>query len=718
MPKKHSKSNLNKININTETFFVKKRDGRRQKFSQEKINLAIQKAGSATLEFNEKKAAFLAQKVILNLLERNKKTFNIEEVQDVVEDVLMSSKYKKTARAYILYRDQHRILREMNAQNSIDLIDQYTSKSNWLVKENSNMDYSLQGLNNHIASEISRTYWLNNLYPKEIRDAHINADFHLHDLNTLAIYCVGWDLFDLLCEGFHGVPGKVSSLPPKHFRTALGQVVNFIYTMQGEAAGAQALSNFDTLLAPFIRYDNLSYEEIKQCIQEFIFNMNVPTRVGFQTPFSNITLDLLVSPNFKDTPVVIGGKMQKETYSEFQNEMNIFNKAFFEVMAKGDAAGRVFSFPIPTVNITKDFDFEDENLNGLWEITAKYGVPYFSNFMNSDMKPEDARSMCCRLRLDLNELTRRGGGLFGANALTGSIGVVTINMPRLGYLSKDVAEFKERLKKMMILSKESLETKRKVIEDFTEKNLYPYTKFYLRNIKNNFGKYWVNHFSTIGLIGLNEAAENLLGLDIGTEKGNAFAEEILTFMREILVAFQEETGNLYNLEATPAEGVTYRLAKKDTEMYPLIKTANQGDGTPFYTNSSQLPVYYTDDIFKSLDLQDKLQTLYTGGTVIHLFLGEQIHDIKVVPSLVKKICMNYRLPYFSITPTFSVCDSCGYLPGEHKVCKTCNKNCETYSRVVGFLRPVYLWNDAKKNEFTKRKMFSIGEVKITNQIKK
>jgi ribonucleoside-triphosphate reductase len=710
MPQKNSKNksrnNLNKININTETFFVKKRDGRRQKFSQEKINIAIQKAGSATGEYNEKKAAFLAQKVILNLLERNKKTFSIEEVQDVVEDVLMSSKYKKTARAYILYRDQHRILREMNAQNSIDLIDQYTSKNNWLVKENSNMDYSLQGLNNHIASEISRTYWLNNLYPKEIRDAHLNADFHLHDLNTLAIYCVGWDLFDLLCEGFHGVPGKVSSLPPKHFRTALGQVVNFIYTMQGEAAGAQALSNFDTLLAPFIRYDKLNYEEVKQSLQEFIFNMNVPTRVGFQTPFSNITLDLLVSPNFKDTPVIIGGKIQDKTYSDFQDEMNIFNKAFFEVMAKGDASGRVFSFPIPTVNITKDFDFENANLKGLWDITAKYGVPYFSNFMNSDMKPEDARSMCCRLRLDLNELTRRGGGLFGANALTGSIGVVTINMPRLGYLSRDKEEFKSRLKDMMCLAKESLEIKRKVIEDFTDKNLYPYTKFYLRNIKNNFGKYWVNHFSTIGLIGLNEAAENLLGVDIGTERGNLFAEEILTFMREILVDFQEETGNLYNLEATPAEGVTYRLAKKDTELYPLIKTASQNDGIPFYSNSSQLPVFYTDDIFLSLNLQDKLQTLYTGGTVIHLFLGEQIHDSQVVANLVKRICTNYRLPYFSITPTFSVCDSCGYLSGEHKICNTCKKDCEVYSRVVGFLRPVHLWNDAKKNEFTKRKMFS------------
>jgi ribonucleoside-triphosphate reductase len=656
----------------------------------------------------------LTQKVILNLLEKNKKTFNIEEVQDLVEDTLMSSKYRSTAKAYILYRDQHRILREMKAESSIDLINQYTSKNDWQVKENSNMDYSLQGLNNYIASEVSKVYWLNNLYPKEIREAHLNADFHIHDLNTLAVYCVGWDLFDLLKEGFHGVKGKVASAPARHFRTALGQIVNFVYTMQGEAAGAIALSNFDTLLAPFIRYDNLSFSEVKQAIQEFIFNMNVPTRVGFQTPFSNVTLDLLVSPNFKDMPVVIGGEFKKENYSDFQSEMNIFNKAFFEVLHKGDASGRVFSFPIPTVNIGKDFDFENENLNGLWEITAKYGIPYFSNFMNSDMKPEDARSMCCRLRLDLNELSRRGGGLFGANALTGSMGVVTINMPRLGYLSKNVEEFKIKLKEKMILAKESLEIKRKVIEDLTDKNLYPYTKFYLRNIKNNFGKYWVNHFSTIGLVGLNEAAENLLGVDLGTEKGNLFAEDILVFMREVLVEFQEETGNMYNLEATPAEGVTYRLSKKDTELYPLIKTANQGDGTPFYTNSSQLPVSYTDDIFENLGKQDKLQTLYTGGTVIHLFLGEQIHDKKMVPALVKKICENYHLPYFSLTPTFSVCVKCGYLSGEHKSCEKCGEECEVYSRIVGYLRPVHLWNDAKRNEFSKRSTFNLPTKKVLN----
>jgi ribonucleoside-triphosphate reductase len=436
--------------------------------------------------------------------------------------------------------------------------------------------------------------------------------------------------------------------------------------------------------------------------------MNVPTRVGFQTPFSNITLDLTVSPNFKNSSVVIGGKVQKETYKDFQHEMNIFNKALFEVMSEGDASGRVFSFPIPTVNITNDFDWNNPDLEGLWKITAKYGVPYFSNFVNSDMKPEDARSMCCRLRLDLNELSRRGGGLFGANALTGSVGVVTINLPRLGYTSNSVEEFKEKLQKLMNLAKESLEIKRNILENLTDKNLYPYTKFYLRNIKNIHGSYWKNHFSTIGIVGLNEASLNLLDVDLGSVKGQKFGEEILTFMREILVSFQEETGNLYNLEATPAEGTSYRLAKKDRELFPDIKVANE-IGEPFYTNSSQLPVSYTDDIFENLDLQDKLQALYTGGTVIHLFVGEEISDIQSVPNLVKKICENYKLPYFSITPTFSVCPSCGYKAGRHDECKICNKECEVYSRVVGFLRPVKQWNDGKKNEFSVRKTFNLSK---------
>jgi len=697
--------------LNNKKFYVVKRDGRKQLFNESKIINAIKKAGESTNEFDGDKANEITTKVldILNF-EKRENFPTVEEIQDIVESCLMK-KFPKTAKAYIIYRDQHRALREMIDSSHVHLVDQYIKKLDWQVKENSNMDFSLQGLNNYLASEISKVYWLNSIYPKNIREAYIKGDFHIHDLGSISVYCVGWDLLDLLIEGFKGVSGKVESKPPKHFRTALGQIVNFMYTLQGEAAGAIAFSNFDTLLAPFIRYDNLSYKEVKQALQEFIFNMNVPTRVGFQTPFSNITLDLTVSPNFKNSPVIIGGKPQNETYGDFQEEMNTFNKVLFEVMYEGDAKGRVFSFPIPNVNITKAFDWENKDLEGLWKITAKYGVPSFSNFINSDMRPEDTRSMCCRLRLDLNELSRRGGGLFGANALTGSIGVVTINLPRLGYTSSSVKEFKEKLKDLMNLAKESLEIKRKMLENLTDKNLYPYTKFYLRNIKTIHGSYWKNHFSTIGIVGLNEASLNLFGVNLGNEKGKEFAEEILTFMREILISYQEETGNLYNLEATPAEGTSYRLAKKDKEFFPEIKVANE-TGEPYYTNSSQLPVSYTDDIFESLDLQDKLQTLYTGGTVIHLFIGEEISNINSVPNLVKKICENYKLPYFTITPTFSVCPSCGYKAGRHDTCDTCDNECEIYSRVVGFLRPIKQWNDGKKNEFENRKTFNMPEAKV------
>ena len=697
--------------LNNKKYYVTKRDGRKQIFDEQKITNAIKKAGESTKEFNESEAKKIADKVFSALkLEKRKVPPTVEEIQDVVEKCLMH-KFPITAKAYILYRDQHRALRELVNGSHVELVDQYIKKLDWQVKENSNMGFSLQGLNNYLASEISKVYWLNSIYPEHIRKPYLNGDLHLHDLGSISVYCVGWDLFDLLVQGFKGVSGKVESKPPKHFRTALGQIVNFMYTMQGEAAGAIAFSNFDTLLAPFIRYDNLSYKEVKQAMQEFIFNMNVPTRVGFQTPFSNITLDLTVSPNFKDSSIIIGGKVQKETYKEFQEEMNTFNKALFEVMYEGDASGRVFSFPIPTVNVTKDFDWENKDLEGLWKITAKYGVPYFSNFVNSDMKPEDARSMCCRLRLDLNELTRRGGGLFGANALTGSVGVVTINLPRLGYTSSNVAEFKKKLRDLMDIARESLEIKRKILETLTDKDLYPYTKFYLRNIKALHGSYWKNHFSTIGIVGLNEAAENLLGVNLGDKKGNKFAEEILTFMREILISYQEETGNLYNLEATPAEGTSYRLAKKDKQLFPEIKTANEA-GEPYYTNSSQLPVSYTNDSFESLDLQDKLQTLYAGGTVIHLFIGEEISNTKSVPNLVKKICETYRLPYFSITPTFSVCPECGYKAGRHDTCKSCEKECEVYSRVVGFLRPVKQWNDGKKNEFENRRTYKMHPIEL------
>jgi len=470
------------------------------------------------------------------------------------------------------------------------------------------MSFSLQGLNNYISSKVSKMYWLNKIYPAEIRNAHIEGDFHIHDLGILSVYCVGWDLFDLLSEGFKGAAGKIESKPAKHFRSALGQIVNFFYTLQGEAAGAQAFSNFDTFLAPFIRYDNLSYKEVKQALQEFLFNLNVPTRVGFQTPFTNITLDLRSLEYLKNQPVVFGGTPQKETYGDFEEEMMLFNKAFLEVMLEGDAKGRVFTFPIPTYNITGDFDWDAEFLNTLWEITAKYGIPYFSNFVNSDMKPEDARSMCCRLRLDTRKLEKRGGGLFGANPLTGSIGVVSINMPRLGYFSKDENEFFERLDMLMQLAKNSLEMKRRILEKLTGQGLYPYTKYYLRNIKKRFGAYWKNHFSTIGLVGLNEACLNLLGVTIGDREGKEFGLKVLEFMKNKLIEFQEETGNNYNLEATPAEGTSYRLAMIDKKKYPDIVCANEqafrNGAEPFYTNSSQLPVNYTDDIFEALDLSE------------------------------------------------------------------------------------------------------------------
>ena len=588
---------------------------------------------------------------------------------------------------------------ESDRDSNLNLVDAYLKQLDWKVNENSNMSYSIQGLNNYIASEISKQYWLNRIYPENIKNAHINGDIHIHDLNIISVYCVGWDLKDLLSEGFTGVKGKVESAPAKHFRTALGQIVNFMYTMQGEAAGAQAFSNFDTLLAPFIRYDNLDYKQVKQAIQEFVFNMNVPTRVGFQTPFTNITMDLNVPSYYAEQPVIIGGELQEATYKEFQKEMDMLNKAFFEVMMDGDNSGRVFTFPIPTYNITKDFDWDNENIKGLWEMAAKYGIPYFSNFINSDMSPEDARSMCCRLRIDNRELEYRGGGLFGSNPLTGSIGVVTINLPKIAEVSKTKVEFLERLAQKMEFAKDSLEIKRKLLEDLTDKDLYPYTKFYLRDIKARFGVYWKNHFSTIGLIGMNEACLNLFGENIGSLQGKQFAVEVMDYMRAKIVEFQKETGNNYNLEATPGEGTSYRLAKLDKDKYP------------YYTNSTQLPVNYTDDIFEVLDHQDDVQTKYTGGTVVHIYAGERIQSIKTMKNLVKKICNNYHLPYFTFSPTFSTCPNHGYVAGEHYTCPECGASCEVYSRVVGYIRPVQQWNKGKKQEFLDRQEFKIGECK-------
>ena len=689
---------------------IKKRDGRTAKFDRKKIEKAIEKAGLETGEFDAAQAVELTDKVLGVLETRNQKRLpSVEDIQDIVEDALIDSKFKKTAKAYIIYRDQHKKLREITSNIHVDLIDKYLGNLDWKVNENSNMGYSLQGLNNYISAEITKTYWLDKIYTSKIGKAHKEGDLHIHDLNLLSVYCVGWDLTDLLQEGFTGVAGKVASKPAKHFRSALGQVVNFFYTLQGEAAGAQAFSDFDTLLAPFIRADKLSYEEVKQAIQEFVFNVNVPTRVGFQTPFTNITLDLECPKHMADNPVIIGGEMQDTTYGEYQEEINMLNKALLEVLSEGDANGRVFTFPIPTVNITKDFNWDNPVIESLWEASAKYGIPYFSNFINSDMDPEDARSMCCRLRIDNRQLEYRGGGLFGSNPMTGSVGVVTINLPRLALKSKNEKEFFKGLAELMDMAKDSLETKRKVLERLTDANLYPYTKFYLRNIKQRFNQYWKNHFSTIGLIGTNEAALNLLGVDIGTEKGKAFAEKTLDFMRDRLVEYQKETGNNYNLEATPAEGTTYRLAQLDKASFPDRAHFANGIGAevkcPFYTNSSHLPVNYTDDLFELMDLQDNLQTKYTGGTVIHFFLGERMDDPQTLKKLVKTICENYKLPYFTFSPSFSICKNHGYIVGEHPECPNCGESTEVYSRVVGFLRPVSQWNKGKQAEFEMREHY-------------
>ena len=657
---------------------VRKRDGSVVPFNEEKIAEAIWKAAKAVGGTDRDKSVFLARE-ITQLIEENLEDIPcVEDIQDLVEKTLIEKGHAKVAKAYILYRKSHDELRNVKGLfDSIEAVDDYLGLNDWMVKENSNMDFSLQGLNNYIATKIITNYWVRRIYPEAIRNAHENAEIHIHDLGTLGAYCVGWDLKDLLLVGFRGVSGKVASKPPKHLRTALGQIVNFFYTLQGETAGAQAFSNFDTLLAPFIRYDNLEYKEVKQAMQEFLFNLAVPTRVGFQTPFTNITLDLKVPSYMKDEKVIVGGKPQKETYSEFENEIKTINKAFAECMIEGDADGRLFTFPIPTYNITKDFDWENPEYEPIWEMTAKYGIPYFSNFVNSDMNPEDARSMCCRLRLDQKELRRRGGGLFGANPQTGSIGVVTINLPRIGFVSGDEKDFFSRLGSLMELAKESLEIKRKAVEKFTEGGLYPYSRFYLNSVKKRFDQYWKNHFSTIGLLGMNEAIVNFMpGENITTEKGKDFSVRVLEFMRGKLEEFQIETGNIYNLEATPGESTAYRFAREDKKRFGRIIVANdravrEKTAKPYYTNSSQLPVNYTSDIFEALELQDELQTLYTGGTVLHIFVGEKLSKDSV-KQIVRKVSQNFKLPYFTITPTFSICPIHGYIPGDHEYCPKCD----------------------------------------------
>jgi len=677
---------------------IRKRDDRIVDFDQEKITSAVFNSMQAVNEGSQELAERISDQIVQFLNERfhERSIPAVEEIQDIVEEILMSNKMFKVARAYIIYRDQHSKMREIKSMvNSDELMESYLKKVDWRVKENSNMDYSLQGLNNYVASTISSHYWLNKIYPPNIRDAHVNGDFHIHDLQLLSAYCCGWDLKDLLIRGFGGVTGKVESSPAKHFGTALGQLVNFFYTLQGESAGAQAISGFDTFLAPFIKFDNLEYKEVKQQLQVFLFNMNVPTRVGFQTPFTNITLDLFIPENLADEPVIIGGKPQREKYGEFQKEMDMFNEALVEVMLEGDNRGRVFSFPIPTYNVTKNWEWESPIIDRIMEMTAKYGIPYFSNYVNSDMKPEDARSMCCRLRLDNRELRKRGGGLFGANPLTGSVGVVTLNMARLGYVAKDKEDFFEKVAKLMDLARESLKIKRDILEKFTEGGLYPYTRYYLSTVKERFGYYWKNHFNTIGLNGVNEACLNLLGVDITDPEGNKFAQQTLDFMSERLHQYQLSSSDLYNLEATPAEGTSYRFARIDKEKHPDIICANEREhkessAEPYYTNSTQLPVGYTNDMLEALKQQDSLQTKYTGGTVFHGFVGERMPSIQATKKLVKRIAENFHLPYFTITPTFSVCPKHGYIEGEHEFCPKCDEE-------MGYVDSTLLeWNEEKE----------------------
>lgn len=684
----------------------------------EKIERAIWLAAKAAGGEDKKHIKFITGLVVRELEKRFNQTIvpEVEQVQDIIEKMLLKKGYEKIYKAYTLYRDLHAKLRDITSLvDSDELIQKYLDQASWLVKENANMTYSLQGLNNHVASIVSSNYWLNKKYPREIRKAHIYGDIHIHDLALLSPYCTGWDLKDLLVRGFGGVPGKIHSAPPKHFRTALGQLVNFFYTIQGEVAGAIAVANFDTYMAPFIAQDKLSYKEVKQAMQEFIYNMNVPTRVGFQTPFTNVTLDIIPPKTTAEEAVIIGGQPINAQYKQFQSQIDMFNKAFAEVMAEGDATGRVFTFPIPTYSLTKDFNWRNPVLKPILEMTRKYGIPYWANYVNSDMKPEDARSMCCRLRLD-NRILRKRGGLFAANPLTGSIGVVTINLPRLGYSSKDKKDFLRRLNKLLRISRDSLIIKRKAVEEFTEKGLYPYCRYYLSDVKLRFSKYWSNHFNTIGILGMNEALLNLMGKNIADKEGKLFALEVMDFIRARIKQYQKTTGELFNLEATPGEGTSYRFAKIDKERCPDIITADSGNAAanqpsaPFYTNSTHLPVGHTTDIFEALDHQDELQCKYNGGTVLHGFLGESLPDIESVEKIIRKMAGNYHLPYFTLTPTFSICPTHGYIAGEHYFCPKCGgkkQACEVYSRIVGYLRPVSQWNAGKEAEFYQRKTYNI-----------
>ena len=691
---------------------VTKRDGKVVDFNIEKIDAAITKAFEATgTNYTPSVIHFLSLMVTAEFQPKiQNDLITVEDVQDSVEAVLSRSGYEGVAKAYILYRKQREKVRNVNSAllNYKDLVDDYLQINDWRVKENSTVTYSVGGLILSNSGAITANYWLSEIYDHEIAEAHRSAAIHLHDLSMLTGYCAGWSLKQLIREGLGGVPGKITSSPASHLSTLCNQMVNFLGIMQNEWAGAQAFSSFDTYLAPFVKVDNLTQKEVKQCVQSFIYGVNTPSRWGTQAPFSNITLDWTCPKDLENVPAIVGGKDMDFTYGECKKEMEMVNKAFIEIMIEGDANGRGFQYPIPTYSITRDFDWsETENNKLLFEMTAKYGTPYFSNYINSDMEPNDVRSMCCRLRLDLRELRKKSGGFFGSGESTGSVGVVTINLPRIAYLAQDEKDFYERLDKLMDISARSLKTKRTVITKLLDAGLYPYTKRYLGTFDN--------HFSTIGLIGMNEVGLNARWLrkDLTHAETQQFAKDVLNHMRERLSDYQEKYGDLYNLEATPAESTTYRFAKHDKETYPDIITANE-NGTPYYTNSSHLPVGYTEDIFSALDVQDELQTLYTSGTVFHAFLGEKLPDWKAAANLVRKIAENYKLPYYTMSPTYSVCRNHGYLTGEQSVCPECGEKTEVYSRITGYYRPVQNWNDGKSQEFKDRKTYDIGASKLTH----
>ncbi len=692
---------------------VVKRDGKIAGFSIKKISDAITKAFDARdRRYDNSVIDFLALKVTADFEPKIKDDLiAVEDIQDSVEDVLSRAGYSDVAKAYILYRRQREKLRSVEA-TALDykkVVDNYLKVSDWRVKENSTVTYSVGGLILSNSGAITANYWLSEIYDDEIANAHKNADIHIHDLSMLTGYCAGWSLKQLIQEGLGGIPGKITSAPAKHLVTLCNQMVNFLGIMQNEWAGAQAFSSFDTYLAPFVKADNLSYDEVKKCIESFIYGVNTPSRWGTQAPFSNITLDWTVPADLAELPAIVGGKEMPFKYKDCKKEMDMVNKAFIETMIEGDANGRGFQYPIPTYSITKDFDWSDsENNKLLFEMTAKYGTPYFSNYINSDMQPSDVRSMCCRLRLDLRELRKKTGGFFGSGESTGSVGVVTIDMPRIAYLAADERDFYRRLDKLMDIAARSLKVKRTVITKLLDEGLYPYTKRYLGSFDN--------HFSTIGLVGMNEAGLNAkwIGKDMTHPETQQFSREVLNHMRERLSDYQEEYGDLYNLEATPAESTSYRLAKHDIEQYPDIITAAEPGGTPYYTNSSHLPVGYTDDMFSALDIQDSLQTLYTSGTVFHAFLGERMPDWHSAAKLVRKIAENYELPYYTLSPTYSICKDHGYLSGEQYECPVCHSKTEVYSRITGYYRPVQNWNDGKSQEFKQRKNYVVGAAALNN----